>query len=236
AQPLEPRLQQRLAVVRSEARTGLEHGRPVRLLGPGTGAQHARRRDLDEGADRLSLDDHVPVMRREAAALEPGLAPELREQRYELAEMRRAFDRAGAKAEPLGHRVVVHRCMAAVLLLGEHLAGLAKWPAKRERGIEGHRRQHLAESRVSAKDSRFGPAFPERAPAPALSRRSPRARPCRWRAPTPGAHGRAEDWPRRSPRNARSWWSGSGRRPPVPRPRRAAGAARPCRASSSASG
>ena len=131
-------LEQRRTVVRAEARAGFEHRRAVGLLSPGAGARCARRRQRDEGAHLFALDHHVLVVRREAAALEPGAAPQLREQRHELAEVRGPFDRPGAEAELFGHRVVVDRRVTAVLLVGQHLLGAAQRTADRKRSVEAH--------------------------------------------------------------------------------------------------
>ena len=67
-------------------------------------------------------------MRRQAAGLEPGLAPDPLAQRRELAEMGRPLDGAALKAELLRGRIVVDRGVGVVDLRVKHLLRAAPRP------------------------------------------------------------------------------------------------------------
>src|SRR5437660_5924878 len=66
-------------------------------------------------------------MRREAAGLEPRLAPDALTQRRELAEMGGALDGAALEAEFLRGRVVMDRRVGIVGLRMQHLLRRAPW-------------------------------------------------------------------------------------------------------------
>src|SRR5207244_6057202 len=66
----------------------------------------------------------IAVMRREAAGLEPRLAPDALTQRRELAEMGGALDGAALEAEFLRGRVVMDRRVGIVGLCMQHLLRL----------------------------------------------------------------------------------------------------------------
>jgi hypothetical protein len=86
------------------------------------------------GGARLDLfagKDRVAIVRRDAAGLEPRLAPQLRAQRRELAEMGRALDGRGLEAHLLRHRIVVDRDVTVVELRGEHLLRRSPRPDER---------------------------------------------------------------------------------------------------------
>ena len=59
------------------------------------------RADFDRRTNLFAFDDHVEVVRADAAALEPGLPEHLDEQRIELREMRRSFDRRTSSSSSL---------------------------------------------------------------------------------------------------------------------------------------
>ena len=111
---------------------------------PRRGSSSRRRRDVGEGAHLFALDHHVQIMGGEAAALEPGLAPDVVKQRREEAEVGRSLDRTGAEAELLGHGVVMDRDVAAILLLGQHLARGPQRSAQGEGGGETQKPSPLA--------------------------------------------------------------------------------------------
>src|SRR5690606_36638484 len=77
-------------------------------------------------------------VRGEAVTLEPVPAPDLRQQRNELAEVRRTFDRAGTEPQLFRHVVIVDGAMAAVLLIGQHLFRFAQRAAQVKRRIKAH--------------------------------------------------------------------------------------------------
>ena len=106
-----------------KAGAGFQHLRSVGLLRPDLGRCRTWGRDLGEGANLLTLDHHVQVVGRQAAALEPGLTPDLRQQRREHGKVRRPLDRPRAEAELLSHGVIVDRRVAAVFLVSQHLLG-----------------------------------------------------------------------------------------------------------------
>ncbi len=133
-------VQQALARGGIDAGAGLQDRRAVCLFGPAAHAGLTRSGALNKGAYLFAFDHHVLEVRGKAAALKPGLAPDLDQQRGELAEVGGTFDRAGAKAQFLGHAVVVNRRVTAVLLVGQHLLGLAQRAAEVEGGIETHGR------------------------------------------------------------------------------------------------
>ena len=130
--------QQGLAVVGAQAGRGLQHGRAIGLLGPDAGRGRAGGGNLGEGPDLLALHHHVQVVRGETAALEPGLAPDLLQQGRKKAEVGRSLDGARPEAELLGHGVVMDGGMAAIRLVGQHLAGRAQGAAKDEGGVKAH--------------------------------------------------------------------------------------------------
>jgi hypothetical protein len=117
------------------ARTGVG---AVGLLGPHPSRHGAGLGHLCKCPHLLAFDHHVQVMRREASVLEPGPTPDAREQRIDLAEMGRTFNRAGPKTKRPGHLVVVQRGMPAVGLIGKHLARRTRRTAQDQRCIEAH--------------------------------------------------------------------------------------------------
>ena len=86
---------------------------------------------FDSIACTSSPSKSVAVMRGQATALEPGLSPQPRAQRCELAEMRRAFDGAALEAELLRGGIVVDRGVRVIDLRVQHLTRLAPRPDQR---------------------------------------------------------------------------------------------------------
>src|SRR5690606_5332979 len=108
------------------------------FLCPAAHTGSPRRRPLDKGAHLLALHHHVLEVRREAATLEPILAPDFRQQRHELAEVRRPFNGTGTKAQLLCHVVIMDGGMAAVWLVSQHLFRLAQRAAQVKGGSKTH--------------------------------------------------------------------------------------------------
>ena len=138
AQLLHAGFEQGRRMDRADTGTGFKHRRAVGFLGPHSGRQRAGLGHLGKCPHLLALDRHVQVMRRDASTLEPCTTPDAREQRIELAEVGRAFDRAGPKSQRLGHLVIMQRGMPAVLLIGQHLTRRTKRAAQDQRCVEAH--------------------------------------------------------------------------------------------------
>ena len=117
----------------------------------------ARLRHLDVGLHFLALEYGVAVMRRQAAGLEPCLAPDALAQRRELAEMGRAFDGAALEPELLRGRIVVDRGMGVVDLRVEHLLRAAPRPGEHIVAL-----QYLGVKACFIPGSPFAPAFQRR--------------------------------------------------------------------------
>ena len=125
-------------MIRSKTGAGFQNRGAIFLFGPHPCAGRAISRDFGIGPDGFTLYNHVLVMGGDAAPLIPGLPPYFLEQRGEQAEMGGALDRTSAKAQPLGHGIVVDRGMPAVFLMGKHLKRVAKRTAKGEGGVKAH--------------------------------------------------------------------------------------------------
>ena len=119
--------EQRIAMVRAEAGARFQHRRAIGLEGAGQRARGVRGGRVNLGPDLFTLEHHVEEVTGETALLEPGPAPDIREQRHELGKMRRPFDRPGLDAEARRFGVVVQRFVARIFLLGQQVDGAAQF-------------------------------------------------------------------------------------------------------------